>query len=223
MSKSNSIKPQLFILKSNKVYLNFITSSENFIKSNKDSILKKINKWDSNSIIIDSNNFLLLPLELPKYLKKSNIERTLGITDDYKKKTITIKNIKLSHFYNPKSIPNQIKKINNISEVLINEFLNNSIKSQDTYITFMNNKIHICIVNDGELFFYNQFDHSKENYIKFIILISEEFKLDRKKSKINIVNSLIDFRKIKNEMKLYFKNINLYKKSIFKIIEDYYE
>ena len=87
----------------------------------------------------------------------------------------------------------------------------------------MNSKLHICIVENKDLIFYNQFEYTKDNYLKYILLTFEEFNLDRNVSKLNIVDSNENFRKIKKEMKMYFKNINLYKKSIFEIIESHYE
>ena len=87
----------------------------------------------------------------------------------------------------------------------------------------MNSKLHICIVENKDLIFYNQFEYTKDSYLKYIILTFEEFNLDRNESKLNIVDLNENFRKVKKEMKMYIKNINLYKKSIFEIIESHYE
>ena len=107
---------------------------------------------------------------------------------------------------------------------IIKEFQeNNNSSDKETYIVLLNSKLHICIVENKDLIFYNQFEYTKDNYLKYILLTFEEFKLDRNVSKLNIVDSNENFRKVKKEMKMYFKNINLYKKSIFEIIESHYE
>ena len=113
--------------------------------------------------------------------------------------------------------------IAHISEILINEFTSIKNKSKETFVVFFDKKIHISIIERGKLIFYNQFNFKNQNYIKYIILTFEEFNHDRKKSKIYIVESSQNFKRINNEMKKYFNNINLYKKSIFEIIQNYYE
>ena len=223
MSKSNSSKPDVFFLKSRDTFIHFISSSNEFKKTNEEKIIKNFNKWNKKYLVFDTNDFLLLPLELPSYLKKLNIEKTLGIEKNSKKRTVKISNLKLTYFYNPIINISTSTKISHISEVLINEFSDIKNKSKETYIVFTNKMLHISIIDKGKIVFYNQFNYSNESYIKYIILAFEEFKLDRKKSKINIIESYESFIKTKNKMKKYFKNINLYKKSIFEIIEDHYE
>lgn len=224
MSKSKPKKSNLYILRTKDKYLKFVQSSHTLKTTKKSVITNNYKKWNNNYIIIDSNNFLVLPLELPNYLKKNNIEKTLGVEKNMKKKTSILNNINFLFFYRFEEIPEPIKKVYHISEILIEEFQeNNNSSNKETYIVLLNSKLHICIVENKDLIFYNQFEYTKDSYLKYIILTFEEFNLDRNESKLNIVDLNENFRKVKKEMKMYIKNINLYKKSIFEIIESHYE
>ena len=224
MSTTKPKESNLYILRIKDKYLKFIQSSHILKTTKKSVVSNNYKKWKNNYLIIDSNDFLILPLKLPNYLKKINIEKTLGVEKNMKKKTSTLTNIKFLFFYALEEIPEPIKKVYHISEILIKEFQeNNNSSDKETYIVLLNSKLHICIVENKDLIFYNQFEYTKDNYLKYILLTFEEFKLDRNVSKLNIVDSNENFRKVKKEMKMYFKNINLYKKSIFEIIESHYE
>ena len=225
MSKSNSSRPDIFIIKSSDNFSYFISSSNILKKSKEELIVKKFDKWNKKYLIFNTFDFLLLPKKLPVYLKKLNIENTLGIDKNSKKKTIQIKDqdLKLTYFYNQIGSISSTRLIAHISEILINEFTSIKNKSKETFVVFFDKKIHISIIENGKLIFYNQFNFKNQNYIKYIILTFEEFNHDRKKSKIYIVESSQNFKRINNEMKKYFNNINLYKKSIFEIIQNHYE
>ena len=225
MSKSNSSRPDIFIIKSSDNFSYFISSSNVLKKSKEELIVKKFDKWNKKYLIFNTFDFLLLPKKLPVYLKKLNIENTLGIDKNSKKKTIQIKDqdLKLTYFYNQIGSISSTRLIAHISEILINEFTSIKNKSKETFVVFFDKKIHISIIENGKLIFYNQFNFKNQNYIKYIILTFEEFNHDRKKSKIYIVESSQNFKRINNEMKKYFNNINLYKKSIFEIIQNHYE
>ena len=67
------------------------------------------------------------------------------------------------------------------------------------------------------MLFYNQFEFSNSDYLKYILLVFEEYELDRKKIEINLLDNTIKL----NELKKFFNKINLYKKSIFEIIDKY--
>ena len=225
MSKSNLSRPDIFIIKSSDNFSYFISSSNILKKSKEELIVKKFDKWNKKYLIFNTFDFLLLPKKLPVYLKKLNIENTLGIDKNSKKKTIQIKDqdLKLTYFYNQIGSISSTRLIAHISEILINEFTSIKNKSKETFVVFFDKKIHISIIENGKLIFYNQFNFKNQNYIKYIILTFEEFNHDRKKSKIYIVGSSQNFKRINNEMKKYFNNINLYKKSIFEIIQNHYE
>ena len=225
MSKSNSSRPDIFIIKSSDNFSYFISSSNILKKSKEELIINKFDKWNKKYLIFNTFDFLLLPKKLPVYLKKLNIENTLGIDKNSKKKTIQIKDqdLKLTYFYNQIGSISSTRLIAHISEILINEFTSIKNKSKEPFVVFFDKKIHISIIENGKLIFYNQFNFKNQNYIKYIILTFEEFNHDRKKSKIYIVGSSQNFKRINNEMKKYFNNINLYKKSIFEIIQNHYE
>ena len=97
------------------------------------------------------------------------------------------------------------------------------LTKENGYMLMISLMLQNLFIERGKLIFYNQFNFKNQNYIKYIILTFEEFNHDRKKSKIYIVESSQNFKRINNEMKKYFNNINLYKKSIFEIIQNYYE
>ena len=100
----------------------------------------------------------------------------------------------------------------------INELLKNKLKSKELYVLTIHNKIFICLVENNKLLFYNQFEFKGLNYIKYIILLFDEYKLDRNKTTINLLNESLN----EEELKKFFSNIYLYKKSIFEIIDEYY-
>ena len=85
------------------------------------------------------------------------------------------------------------------------------------YLSVLHNKLYVCVVNKKNLLFYNQFEFSNSDYLKYILLVFEEYKLDRKKTEINLLDNTIKL----NELKKFFNKINLYKKSIFEIIDKY--
>ena len=99
----------------------------------------------------------------------------------------------------------------------MDEFLDNTSISKKMYLSVLHNKLYVCVVDKKNLLFYNQFEFSNSDYIKYIILVFEEYKLDRKKTEINLLDNTIKL----NELKKFFNKINLYKKSIFEIIDKY--
>ena len=108
--------------------------------------------------------------------------------------------------------------INHIGKIILNELLKNKLKSKELYVLTIHNKILICLVENNKLLFYNQFEFKGSNYIKYIILRFDEYKLDRNKTSINLLNESLN----EEELKKFFSNIYLYKKSIFEIIDEYY-
>ena len=88
MSTTKPKESNLYILRTKDKYLKFIQSSHILKATKKSVISNNYKKWKNNYLIIDSNDFLILPLELPNYLKKINIKKTLGVEKNMKKKNI---------------------------------------------------------------------------------------------------------------------------------------
>ncbi len=92
--------------------------------------------------------------------------------------------------------------------------------NKDVYFTIIANKIILVIVYRKELVFYNQFDLNNNNYIKYLILLFDEFKLNQRKDKIYYISSNVKDKKIMDELRPYFYSIINYEKSIFDIITE---
>ena len=172
-----------------------------------------------SNLLLTNNNFIILPYILPESLKKVDVRKTLGVSSIYKNKIEKIKDLSISYFYKKNKINDSAIKINHISHILLNEFLNNNNSELEIFLSFFNEKIFITVLKNQSLLFYNQFEYKNSSFIKYILLTLEEYNIDRIKTKLNIVGDnhhLI-------EMKNFFGYINLYKKSIFDIIENFYD
>ena len=86
------------------------------------------------------------------------------------------------------------------------------------YLSVLKDKLYISLVQKNNLLFYNQFEFKSSNYIKYILLVSDEYELDREKVEIILLDNTISHY----ELKKFFNKINLYKKSIFDLIDEYY-
>tara|TARA_B100000989_G_C19433142_1_gene423942 strand:- start:624 stop:926 length:303 start_codon:yes stop_codon:yes gene_type:complete len=94
--------------------------------------------------------------------------------------------------------------------------------NKDVYFSIIANKIILVIVYRKELVFYNQFDLINNNYIKYLILLFDEFKLNQRRDKVYYISSNVKDKKVIDELRPYFYSIINYEKSIFDIlIEDY--
>ena len=68
-----------------------------------------------------------------------------------------------------------------------------------------------------------QFDLSNNNYLKYLILLFDEYKLNQKRDKIYYISSNVDEKKVLDELRLYFFSIINHEKSIFDIIINEYK
>ena len=205
----------LNLIDSKESYYSFSSTKNKLKKENKSIFNQK--KWDKINIISTSNEFIILPQQLPESFKKIDFKKTIG-TSYSESKTDKLKKLNLT-FYQKKAKENKIvNKINHIGFIILNEILSNHSKSKKLYLSILQDKLYICLIEQNNLLFYNQFDFNISNYIKYILLVSDEYELDRKKTHINLLDNTIN----KNELKKFFNKINLYKKSIFEIIDEYY-
>ena len=94
----------------------------------------------------------------------------------------------------------------------------NSNTNKEVYFSIIANKIILLIVYRKQLVFYNQFDLINNNYIKYLILLFDEFKLNQRRDKIYYISSNVKNEKIIEELRPYFISIINYEKSIFDII-----
>ena len=216
LTLSTSKKLVLNLIKSKDSFYSFSSKSYKLKKENT-SVLSKKN-WDKINLIDTNNDFLLLPSKLPNFLKNIDIDKTIGINSKSIKKVEKVNNIGLSFFYSENSLTKKANNINHIGKIILNELLKNKLKSKELYVLTIHNKIFICLVKNNKLLFYNQFEFKGSNYIKYIILLFDEYKLDRNKTSINLLNESLN----EEELKKFFSNIYLYKKSIFEIIDEYY-
>ncbi len=213
MSASQNKNSFLTFIKLGEVYYSLNYSDRNISKSVID--LKKTIKFN---LLLTNNNFIILPHILPESLKKVNIRKTLGVSNIYKNKIEKINDLSISYFYKKNNINDSANKINHISHILLNEFINNNKSELEIFISFFNEKIFITVLKNKSLLFYNQFEYKNSNFIKYILLTLEEYNIDRVKTKLNIIGDNHHL----SEMKNFFGYINLYKKSIFDIIENFY-
>lgn len=214
MTNSTSKNLVLNLISSEEFYYSFSSTDQKLKKENKNVFNQR--KWDKINIINTNNEFIILPPKLPESLKKIDFKKTIG-TISSETKTDKLKKLNLT-FYQKKTKENKIaNKTNHIGHILLNEILSNYSKSINMYLSVLKDKLYISLVQKNNLLFYNQFEFSNSDYLKYILLVFEEYKLDRKKTEINLLDKTIKL----NELKKFFNKINLYKKSIFEIIDKY--
>jgi len=215
LTNSTSKNLVLNLISSNDSYYSFSSINQELKKESKNIFNQK--KWSKINIISTNNEFIILPPKIPEILKKINIDKTIGNSPSTEKKTKKFKELNFT-FYIKKNKENKIaNNINHIGYILLDEFLNNTSISKKMYLSVLDNKLYVCVIDKKNLLFYNQFEFSNSDYLKYILLVFEEYELDRKKTEINILDNTIKL----NELKKFFNKINLYKKSIFEIIEKY--
>lgn len=215
MTNSTSKNLVLNLISSKDSYYSFSSINQELKKESKNIFNQK--KWSKINVINTNNEFIILPSKIPEILKKINIDKTIGNIPSTEKKTKKLKKLNFT-FYIKKNKENKIaNNINHIGNILLDEFLDNTSISKKMYLSVLHNKLYVCVIDKKNLLFYNQFEFSNSDYLKYIILVFEEYELDRKKTEINILDNTIKL----NELKKFFNKINLYKKSIFEIIEKY--
>ncbi len=215
MTNSTSKNSVLNLISSEESYYSFSSTDQKLKKENKSVFNQR--KWDKINIINTNNEFIILPPKLPESLKKIDFKKTIG-TISSETKTDKLKKLNLT-FYQKKTKENKIaNKTNHIGHILLNEILSNYSKSINMYLSVLKDKLYISLVQKNNLLFYNQFEFKSSNYIKYILLVSDEYELDREKVEIILLDNTITH----NELKKFFSKINLYKKSIFDLIDEYY-
>ena len=170
-----------------------------------------------------SNNFLIQPKELPNAFKKINFRKTINIDKDLTEKKDDIsKNTQIVFFYNQNDFISSKKNTNHIGEIILKESFKYDKIEPIVNVVLFKNKVFISITKKNKILFYNQFEYYDNNYIKYILLVFEEYKLDRLKQFVNIIDGDSKSSNKKKELDNYFVKINFNKKSIFEIISEFY-
>lgn len=172
----------------------------------------KIKTSHNKYFISLTNKFYILPKESNLLFRDNDIQNTISLDFNTSYKKINRTN-NLTFNYQTKNKKNN-KHISNI-------LYSNIYKSEESdgiYFSIIEKKIILLYTQNKKLIFYNQFDFNKNNYIKYLVLLFDEFNLDQERDSLTYISSEIDENKIINELKYYFKKIIKYKKSIFNII-----
>ena len=215
MTNSTSKNLVLNLISSKDSYFSFSSINQELKKENNNILNQK--KWSKINIINTNNEFIILPSKVPEFLKKINIDKTIVNSPSTEKKSKKLKKLNFT-FYIKKNKENKIaNNIDHIGNILLNEFLANTSISKKMYLSVLFNKLYVCVVDKKNLLFYNQFEFSNSDYLKYILLVFEEYELNREKTEISLLDNSIKL----NELKKFFNKINLYKKSIFEIIDKY--
>lgn len=186
-----------------------------FTKSDKLKVNRGKPRSEKNSdfkYISLTNKFYIVPNKLRKELDNMNLSKTIA-SDFDKSNTKENKIDNLTILYKTKFKTNNM----HISKIIISHLMNSST-NKEVYFSIIADKIILLIVKRKELFFYNQFDLINNNYIKYLILLFDEFKLNQRRDKIYYISSYVKDKKIMEELRPYFISIINYEKSIFDII-----
>ena len=159
-----------------------------------------------------TNKFYILPKESNLFFRDKDIQNTISLDFNASYKKINRTN-NLTFNYQTKNKKNN----KHISNILYSNIYK-SEESEGIYFSIIEKKIILLYTQNKKLIFYNQFDFNKNNYIKYLVLLFDEFNLDQERDNLTYISSEIDENKIINQLKYYFKKIIKYKKSIFKII-----
>ena len=205
-------------VKKNKFYiLEDLKILSYFIKTDSIKIKKGKPKADKNSefqYVSLTNKFYIVPNKLEREFDNMKLSKTFA-SDFDKSNTKEDKIDNLTIKYKTKFKSNK----RHISKIIISHLMSFNT-NKDVYFTIIANKIILVIVYRKELFFYNQFDLNNNNYIKYLILLFDEFKLNQRKDKIYYISSNVKDKKIMDELRPYFYSIINYEKSIFDIITE---
>ena len=223
MSNPISLSSNLYIINtasekkyyfSNEATLTIVLKNQlNSLKNN----FKKVYSVDT------SNNFLIQPKNLSNTFKKINFRKTINIDKDLTEKKDDIsKNTQIVFFYNQNDFISSKENTNHIGEIILKESIKCDKIEPLVNVVFIKNKVFISITKKNKILFYNQFEYNGNNYIKYILLVFEEYKLDRLKQFLNIIDGDSKTSNKKKELDNYFVKINFNKKSIFEIISEFY-
>ena len=159
-----------------------------------------------------TNKFYILPKESNLLFRDNDIQNTISLDFNASYKKINRTN-NLTFNYQTKNKKNN----KHISNILYSNIYK-SEESEGIYFSIIEKKIILLYTQNKKLIFYNQFDFNKNNYIKYLVLLFDEFNLDQERDSLTYIYSEVDENMIINELKHYFKKIIKYKKSIFNII-----
>jgi len=159
-----------------------------------------------------TNKFYIIPDDSIKEFNEINISK--AVSSNLQKPLIKNNHINnLTIKYGTKLKSNSI----HISKIIISHLVKLNLRKH-VYFTIIEKKIILIIFDKKELIFYNQFDLLNNNYVKYLILLFDEYKLNQKRDKIYYISSNVNEKKVLDELRLYFFSIINYEKSIFDII-----
>ena len=172
-------------------------------------------KTDINSrlkYISLTNKFYIIPDDSIEEFNQINIYK--AVSSNLQKPLIKNNHINnLTIKYGTKLKSNSI----HISKIIISHLIKLNL-GKHVYFTIIEKKIILIIFDKKELIFYNQFNLSNNNYVKYLILLFDEYNLDQKRDKIYYISSNVNEKKVLDELRLYFFSIINHEKSIFDII-----
>ena len=224
MSNSKPLISNLFFI-NNSSEKSFYFSNEislTLLQRKKLNILRK--EYKNIFTVNTSNNFIIQPKSLSNTFKDFDIKKTIGVEKDKieKKDKITSDTI-LSFFFTEKKLIGLKKNVNHIAEILLKYSLKLKVNNPIVNILIFKKKVFISITKKNKILFYNQFKNNTDDYIKYILLVFEEYNLNRIKQEINLIEGDSPSSNYKKSLDNYFVNINFNKKSIFEIITEFYE
>tara|TARA_B100001758_G_scaffold149891_1_gene129163 strand:+ start:1190 stop:1864 length:675 start_codon:yes stop_codon:yes gene_type:complete len=224
LSNSKPLISNLFFIK-NSSEKSFYFSNEislTLLQNKKLNILRK--EYKNVFTVNTSNNFIIQPKSLSNTFKDFDLKKTIGVEKDKieKKDNITSDTI-LSFFFTEKKLIGFKKNVNHIAEILLKYSLKLKVNNPIVNILIFKKKVFISITKKNKILFYNQFKINTDDYIKYILLVFEEYNLNRIKQEINLIEGDSPSSNYKKSLDNYFVNINFNKKSIFEIITEFYE
>ena len=224
MSNSKPLISNLFFI-NNSSEKSFYFSNEislTLLQKKKLNILRK--EYKNIFTVNTSNNFIIQPKSLSNTFKDFDLKKTIGVEKDKieKKDKITSDTI-LSFFFTEKKLIGLKKNVNHIAEILLKYSLKLKVNNPIVNILIFKKKVFISITKKNKILFYNQFKNNTDDYIKYILLVFEEYNLNRIKQEINLIEGDSPSSNYKKSLDNYFVNINFNKKSIFEIITEFYE
>jgi len=224
LSNSKPLITNLFFI-NNSSEKSFYFSNEislTLLQKKKLNILRK--EYKNIFTVNTSNNFIIQPKTLSNTFKDFDLKKTIGVEKDKieKKDKITSDTI-LSFFFTEKKLIGLKKNVNHIAEILLKYSLKLKVNNPIVNILIFKKKVFISITKKNKILFYNQFKNNTDDYIKYILLVFEEYNLNRIKQEINLIEGDSPSSNYKKSLDNYFVNINFNKKSIFEIITEFYE
>lgn len=199
---------KIFILEDIKSISHFDNGKKLNLRRGNPKIKTSYNKY----FISLTNKFYILPKESNLLFRDNDIQNTISLDFNASYKKINRTN-NLTFNYQTKNKKNN----KHISSILYSNIYK-SEESEGIYFSIIEKKIILLYTQNKKLIFYNQFDFNKNNYIKYLVLLFDEFNLDQERDSLTYIYSEVDENMIINELKHYFKKIIKYKKSIFNII-----